>query len=107
MNKIKPKIFFVATAELAVNSFSTPIQKQGEGSTPREGISYFSQKTNDPNKVIKEYKKSDVSTTNTIAALNSNPLYKVVIINFSSSDADQQIENGDKIIPGLKSFLEL
>lgn len=90
-----------------VKSFSAPVQKQDEGTTPREGISYFSQKTNDPNKIIKEYRKSDVSTTNTIAALNSNPLYKVVVINFSAADVDKQIEDGNKIIPGLKSFLEL
>jgi hypothetical protein len=91
----------------AVNSFSAPVQTQGEGSSPRSGISYFSQKTNDPNKVIKEYRKSDVSTTNTISALNSNPLYKVVIINFDASDLDKQIEDGDKIIPGLKTFVSL
>lgn len=90
-----------------VKSLSAPVQTQGEGSSPRSGISYFSQKTNDPNKIIKEYKKSDVSTTNTIAALNSNPLYKVVIIDFSAADVDQQIENGDKIIPGLKTFVNL
>jgi hypothetical protein len=91
----------------AVKSLSTPVQTQGEGSIPRSGISYFSQKTNDPNKVIKEYRKSDVSTTNTISALNSNPLYKVVIINFDTADLDKQIDDGDKIIPGLKTFVNL
>jgi hypothetical protein len=90
-----------------VNSFSAPVQKQDEGTTPREGVSYFVQKTNDPNKVIKEYKKSDISTTNVIATLNRDPLYKVVIIDFSASDVDAQIENGDKIIPGLKTFVNL
>jgi hypothetical protein len=90
-----------------VKSFSAPVQKQDEGTTPREGVSYFAQKTNDPNKVIKEYKKSDISTTNTIAALNRDPLYKVVIIDFSASDIDAQIENGNKIIPGLKTFVNL
>jgi hypothetical protein len=90
-----------------VKSLSAPVQTQDEGSIPRSGISYFVQKTNDPNKVIKEYKKSDVSTTNVIATLNNNPLYKVVIIDFSAADADKQIEDGDKIIPGLKIFINL
>lgn len=90
-----------------VNSFSKPVQKQDEGTPPREGVSYFVQKTTDPNKIIKEYAKSDIKTTNIIASLNNDPLYNVVIINFSASDIDKQIEDGDKIIPGLKTFVNL
>lgn len=79
-----------------------PVQSQGEGSVPRQGISYFVQKINDPNKIIKE-----VKDPNSIASLQQDPLYIVVQIDFSSSDVNKQIEEGNKKIPGLKTFLEL
>ena len=79
-----------------------PVQAQGEGSSPRQGITYFSQKVNDPNKVIKE-----VKNILTVTALKQDPLYIVVQIDFSSPDVDKQIEEGNKQIPGLKTFVNL
>ena len=79
-----------------------PVQAQGEGSSPRQGISFFTQKTNDPNKIIKEIKDP-----NSIAILRQDPLYIVVEIDFSSPNASQQIEDGNKKLPGLKTFVNL
>jgi hypothetical protein len=81
---------------------SAQIQKSNEGSTPRTGKSTFTQKTNDPNKVIKEIKDP-----NLIATLRQDPLYVVVQIDFSSPNANQQIEDGNKQLPGLKTFVNL
>jgi hypothetical protein len=79
-----------------------PVQLQGEGLSPRQGVSFFTQKTNDPNKVIKEIKDP-----NLIATLRQDPLYVVVQIDFSSPNANQQIEDGNKQLPGLKTFVNL
>ena len=73
---------------------------------PRKGKSNFTQKTNDPDKVIKEVKSTKLSST-IIEALKKDPLYKVVEIDFDAPNLNQQIEDGDKIIPGLKTFINL
>jgi hypothetical protein len=81
---------------------SQPVQSQGEGSSPRQGVLFFTQKANDPNKVIKEIKDPNLITT-----LRQDPLYTVVEIDFSSPNANQQIEDGNKQIPGLRTFVNL
>ena len=85
---------------------SAQIQKSNEGSTPRTGKSTFTQKTNDPNKVIKEI-KNDSSNSELISSLKKDPLYKLVEIDFNSPNTTQQIEEGEKIIPGLKILVNL
>jgi hypothetical protein len=83
-----------------------PVQAQGEGSSPRQGILFFTQKTNDPNKVIKEIKPNTLNNI-IIESLRKDPLYKLVEIDFNSPTTTQQIEEGEKIIPGLKTFINL
>jgi hypothetical protein len=73
---------------------------------PRRGKSTFTQKTNDSSKVIKEIKYSRLSAI-TVEQLKKDPLYKIVEVDFDSTDKDKQIEEGEKIIPGLKTFVNL
>lgn len=82
------------------------IQKLSTSLEPRTGKSIFTQKTNDPNKVIKEI-KNDSSNSELILSLRKDPLYKLVEIDFNSPTTTQQIEEGEKIIPGLKTFVNL
>lgn len=95
------------TTEETLNAAKQVLKKQDEGSSPREGIYYFVQKTNDPNKKIQEFSKSDKNTTNAILFYNNSPKYKVVLIDFSANNIEYQIDEGEKIIPGLKDFLAL
>jgi len=85
---------------------SSQVQISSEGSTPRTGKSTFTQKSNDPNNIIKEI-KNDSSNNELILSLKKDPLYKLVEIDFNSPTTTQQIEEGDKIIPGLKTFVNL
>jgi hypothetical protein len=71
--------------------------------TLREGIHYFSQNKLDADKIIKEILSSDVS----LSSLQKDPTYIIVQIDFSSPDVDKQIEEGNKQIPGLKTFVNL
>jgi hypothetical protein len=75
--------------------------KNIQNNQPRTGIHYFSQNLGDPNKIIKEI---DLTAYN---QLSKDPMYKTVSIDFSSNDVDKQKENGEKIIPGLTTFLSL
>jgi hypothetical protein len=68
---------------------------------PRVGLHYFIQNSTDQNKIIKE---TDLTSYN---QLRKDPVYKTVSIDFSSPDAEKQIEDGEKIIPGLKTFINL
>jgi hypothetical protein len=90
------------TAEKAIPK--STVQADGEGTTLRSGKSAFTQKTNDSAKVIKEIKFSKLSSI-IVEQLKKDPLYKVVEIDFSSPSVEKQIEDGDKIIPGLKTFI--
>jgi hypothetical protein len=80
------------------------IRPEGEGTASRTGKSIFTQKTNDPDKIIKEIKYSKLSAI-LVETLKKDPLYKIVEINFDDIDVTQQINNGDEIIPGLSEFL--
>ncbi len=77
-----------------------------EGSPPRTGKSAFTQKTNDPNKIIKEIKYS-ANYISILEPLKKDPLYKVVEIDFDLPNVFLQLEDGEKIIPGLKSFVNI
>jgi hypothetical protein len=68
---------------------------------PRVGLHYFIQNSTDQNKIIKE---TDLTSYN---QLQKDPVYKTVSIDFLSPDAEKQIEDGEKIIPGLKTFINL
>lgn len=81
------------------------VQAEGEGSERRSGKSTFTQKTNDSNKIIKEIKHSKLSLI-IIETLKKDPLYKIVEIDFDSPSVEKQIDDGEKIIPGLKSFVK-
>jgi hypothetical protein len=85
---------------------SIPIKKQITILEPRTGKSTFTQKSNDPNNIIKEIKNNS-SNNELILSLKKDPLYKLVEIDFNSPTTTQQIEDGDKIIPGLKTFVNL
>lgn len=92
---------------------SPPIQKSGESQAERTGRYAFAQKTNDPDKIIKQFNfqeenKTKLTLNNAIlSSLKKDPLYKIVEIDFTATDAPNQIEEGDKIIPGLKTFINL
>lgn len=96
----------VDTAKNLVEKYIPSKPKQSNEVQIRSGMYYFAQKSNDPNNIIKEI-KDEKSNKNTITSLQRDPLYKVVTIDFSISNVDQQIEEGDKIIPGLKTFINL
>ncbi len=94
-------------AEEKINAVKEAVRKQDEGSSPRTGLYYFVQKSNDPNKKIQEYSKTNKNTVNAITYYSNNPKYNVVMVDFSSPNSTSQIDDGEKIIPGLKTFLEL
>lgn len=82
--------------------FPSKSVKTGDTSkTPRTGFHYYTQALSDPNKAIKE---TDLTNFN---ILSKDPIYTTVAIDFSSADVDKQIEEGNKKLPGLKTFLEL
>ena len=85
---------------------SKQIQKLSTSLEPKTGKYIFTQKSNDPNNVIKEI-KNDSSNSELILSLKKDPLYKLVEIDFNLTDMQQQIENGEKTIPGLKTFVNL
>jgi hypothetical protein len=76
-----------------------PIQ-QSSGN-PKVGIHNYVQKNGET--IIKEIDSSDPQFSN----FQKDPTYKVVSINFSSMDVEQQITEGEKQIPGLKTFVNL
>lgn len=92
---------------------SKPVQKTTTSLEPRTGKYAFAQKTNDPDKVIRQFDFQEPSkvklTLNSaiLETLKKDPLYKIVEIDFNAVDAQKQIEDGDKIIPGLKTFINL
>ena len=69
-------------------------------SDPQTGFRIFVQKSNEEPKIIKEIKENSAEYQN----LLSNPFYKIVKLDLSK-DLTPQVEEGEKIIPGLKIFL--
>ena len=97
---------FVDNANNVVNTFSPPVSSvsvktEGEGSTSKTGTHYYLQLTNTSNKTIKEISQIGYNLHKSV------PTSKTVSINFDSPNVEKQIEDGDKIIPGLKTFVNL
>lgn len=69
-------------------------------SMPQTGSRIFIQKSNVEPKTIKEVKENSPEYN----AASSNPFYKIVKLDMSK-DLNPQIEEGEKLIPGLKIFL--
>ena len=72
-----------------------------QSSTKKEGIKNYLQKSNDPNKIIKEISEND------IYQLKQDPINKIVTIDFSSNESFSQLEAAEKIIPGITAFVNL
>jgi hypothetical protein len=64
-------------------------------------IEYINQKNNET--IIREIDSMDPMFSNFI----KDPTYQVVSINFNSGDVEKQITEGEKQIPGLKTFVNL
>jgi len=69
-------------------------------SKPTSGFRIFVQKSNVEPKTIKEVKENSLEYT----AASASPFFKMVKLDLSK-DLDPQIEEGEKSIPGLKTFL--
>jgi hypothetical protein len=65
------------------------------------GISYYFQKSNDPNYIIKKISHDEATQ------LSKDPINKVVSIDFSAENLDIQLESAEKIIPGIAAFVNL
>jgi len=79
-----------------------PIQQtEGNSSTTKSGIHIYVQKNYET--IIREIDQSDPMLSN----FQKDPTYQVVSINFDLRDVDQQITEGEKQIPGLKTFVNL
>jgi hypothetical protein len=72
-----------------------------QSSTKKEGIKNYLQKSNDPNKIIKEISEND------IYQLKQDPINKIVTIDFSSNESFSQLEAAEKIILGITAFVNL
>jgi hypothetical protein len=70
-------------------------------SSEKTGIHNYLQKSNDPNKIIKEI------STNDVYQLKQDPINKIVTIDFSSADFQEQLVEAEKIIPGITIFANL
>lgn len=81
---------------------STPIQQSVSSSmSDKSGIHNYVQRINE--NIIKEINSDD----STLIKLQKDPTYKVVSINFSSMDVEQQITEAEKTIPGIRTFVNL
>jgi hypothetical protein len=76
-------------------------QQTVQSSSKKEGIHNYLQKSNDPNKIIKEVSAKDVYQ------LEQDPINKIVIVDFSSSVFSEQLIEAEKIIPGITTFVNL
>jgi hypothetical protein len=72
-----------------------------ESSTRKTGVHNYLQKSNDLNKIIKEI------STNDVYQLRQDPINKIVTIDFSSADFQEQLIEAEKIIPGITAFANL
>jgi hypothetical protein len=88
---IANKVFPSVTVQQSVSS-SMPIKL---------GIRNYVQRINE--NIIKEINSDD----STLAKLQKDPTYKVISINFSSTDVEQQITEAEKTIPGIRTFVNL
>lgn len=80
---------------------SSPVQQSISSSMPiKSGIYNYTQRINE--NIIKEIKDKSA-----LDKLQKDPTYKVVSINFSSTDVEQQITEAEKQIPGIRTFVNL
>ena len=70
-------------------------------SARKTGIHNYFQKSNDPNKIIKEIPSDDVYI------LRQDPINRVVTIDFSLDNFQQQLAEAEKIIFGITEFVDL
>ena len=76
-------------------------QQTIQSSSKKAGIHTYFQKSNDPNKIIKEISENDVHQ------LKQDPINKIVTIDFSSPDYSEQLQIAEKTIPGISIFVNL
>ncbi len=88
----------VGAAVVAVPIIKSVFSDSDSG--PTTGFRIFIQKSNEEPKTIKEIKDNSPD----LQAATQNPFYKIVKLDLSK-DLGPQIEEGEKIIPGLKIFL--
>jgi len=92
--KDNPSIF--SSSLSSPNILSIPFNFNNESE-----LRYFTKKiTQSDPIIIKEIDK------NTFDQLKSNPLYQTVEIEFSLNLSEQQLDEIDKLMPGLRSFIE-
>ena len=65
------------------------------------GVSYYLQKSNDFNHIIKKISYEEGYH------LAKDPINKIVSIDFSAENLDTQLESAEKIIPGITTFVNL
>jgi len=76
-----------------------PVQQSSNN--PKTGTHNNIQKNNET--IIREIDQADPM----LSQFQKDPTYKVVSINFSSMDVEQQITDAEKQIPGIRTFVNL
>jgi len=89
------------TAKTIADKVFPPKPIQQSSGVPKTGTHNYIQKNNEA--IIREIDSMDPMFSNFI----KDPTYKIVSINFDLRDIDQQITEGEKQIPGLKTFVNL
>jgi hypothetical protein len=96
---INPNI--VQTNIKNISDFDDSIKSEIDESNTKSGISYYFQKLNDPNHIIKKISYDEASQ------LITNPINKIVSIDFSADNIDEQLLTAEKIIPGITIFASI
>jgi len=67
----------------------------------KSGVSYYFQKSNDPNYIIKKISRDEA------IQLARDPINKIVTIDFSAENLDEQLQIAENLIPGITMFVNL
>jgi hypothetical protein len=67
----------------------------------KSGISYYFQKSNDPNYIIKKISRDEA------IQLARDPINKIVTIDFSAENLDEQLQIAENSISGITMFVNL
>ena len=67
----------------------------------KTGVSYYFQKSNDPNYIVKKVSYEEAYQ------LAKDPINKIVSIDFSAENLDNQLIIAEKTIPGITTFVNL
>jgi len=67
----------------------------------KSGVSYYFQKSNDPNYIIKKISSDEA------IQLAQDPINKIISIDFSGEDLDGQLRIAEKTILGITTFVNL